>query len=89
MLSDKLKTTRHTTSQIINEKFKMTFPELINKRRIEEVVNIINNNEFNDLKMVQLSYDVGFNNKASFYREFKKQMSQTPSQYINSLIKLK
>ena len=84
ILSEKLKTTRHNTSQIINQHFKMSFSKLINKYRVLEAADILKNNGLNDLKIEQIAYDVGFSNKASFYKEFKKQMSQTPSQYMKS-----
>jgi len=85
VLSEKLKTTRHNTSQIINEQFEMNFSELMNKYRICEAVEILKNDEFNNLKIIQVAYEVGFNNKASFNKCFKKQLSQTPSQYLESL----
>ena len=85
VLSEKLDTTRHNTSQIINEHFNMNFSELMNNYRILEAVEILKNDEFNNLKIIQVAYEVGFNNKASFNKCFKKQLSQTPSQYLESL----
>lgn len=84
-LSEKLETTRHNTSQIINEQFEMNFSELMNKYRICEAVEILKNDEFNNLKIIQVAYEVGFNNKASFNKCFKRHQSQTPSQYLESL----
>ena len=85
MLSEKLETTRHNTSQIINEHFKLNFSELMNKYRIIEAVEILKDNELDNLKIIQVAYDVGFNNKASFYKSFKKYLSQTPLRYLQSL----
>jgi len=85
VLSEKLGTTRHNTSQIINEHFKMNFAELMNKYRIDEAVEIFNNDEFHNLNIIQVAYEVGFNNKVTFNKSFKKYLLQTPSQYITSL----
>ncbi len=87
MLSEKLETTRHNASQVINEHFKMNFSELMNKYRIQEAVEILKKDEFNNLKIIQIAYEVGFNNKVTFNKSFKKYLSQTPSQYLESLSK--
>lgn len=84
-LSEKLETTRHNTSQIINEHFDMNFSELMNKYRIQEAVQILNEDEYNNLKIIQVAYEVGFNNKVTFNKSFKRYLSQTPSQYVKSL----
>lgn len=84
-LSEELGITKHNLSQIVNEHFEMSFPELMNKYRIQEAVYIFDNDDYNRLKIIQVAYDVGYNNKASFNKAFKKYMFQTPSQYIESL----
>ena len=84
-LSIKLNTTRHNTSQVINEHFKMSFSELMNQYRIEEATEILKRDEYNSLSIIQVAYEVGFNNKVSFNKYFKKQLSLTPTQYIKSL----
>ncbi len=84
-LSVKLDTTRHNTSQVINEHFNMSFSELMNKYRIEEATEILKKDEYNSLSIIQVAYEVGFNNKVSFNKYFKKQLSLTPTQYIKSL----
>lgn len=40
-LSTKLGTTRHNTSQVINEHFNMSFSELMNQFRIDEATEIL------------------------------------------------
>jgi len=83
-LSEKLDTTRHNTSQVINENFNLSFFELINTYRIEEALEILNNNS-NNMNIIEVAYAVGFNNKVSFNKSFKKILSQTPSEYIIGL----
>ena len=83
-LADMLGTTRHNASQVINENFNLSFFELINKFRIAEAQRLFEN-EDNDMKIIEVAYEVGFNNKVSFNKSFKKYLSQTPSQYLGAL----
>lgn len=85
LLSEKLGTSRHNTSQVINEHFSLNFYELMNKFRIDEAVYLIKNEMDNNLNIIDIAYKVGFNNKVSFNKSFKKALSVTPSQYIKSL----
>jgi AraC-like DNA-binding protein len=85
LLSEKLGTSRHNTSQIINEHFNMNFYELMNKYRIDEAIQLIKNGKENKLNIIDIVYKVGFNNKVSFNKSFKKALSVTPTQYIKSL----
>ena len=85
ILSLKLDTNRHNTSQVINEHFDLNFFELINKYRIEEALSIIKNDIHKNMNIIDIAYEVGFNNKVTFNKSFKKILSQTPSQYIASL----
>jgi AraC-like DNA-binding protein len=85
LLSEKLGTSRHNTSQVINEHFNMNFYELMNKYRIDEVVELIKKEKDNQLTIIDIAYKVGFNNKVTFNKSFKKALSVTPSEYIKSL----
>lgn len=84
ILADKLNTTRHNTSQIINEHFKMNFFELINKFRIQEAINLLKEDVHGNLNIIDVAYEVGYNNKVTFNKAFKKETSLTPSEFINS-----
>ncbi len=81
VLAEKLNTTRHSTSRIINEHFNMNFNELVNKYRIEEAKEILLADKKNELHIIDVVYRVGFNNKVSFSRAFRKHTNTTPSQY--------
>lgn len=87
VLSKKLNTTRHNTSQIINEHFDMNFFELINKFRIKEVINILKEDIHGSLNIIDIAYEVGYNNKVTFNKAFKKETSLTPSEFINSQLR--
>ncbi len=85
ILSEKLGTTRHNTSQVINEHFHINFFELINRYRIKEVLEILKDDNRKSLNIIDVAYEVGFNNKVTFNKAFKKETSLTPTQYIEML----
>ncbi len=85
ILSQRMDTTKHNASQVINEHFDLNFFELINKYRIEEALDILQKDTFNNLNIIDVAYEVGFNNKVTFNKSFKKIISLTPSQYLASL----
>jgi len=84
-LSEKLNTTRHNTSQIINEHFDMNFFELINKFRIEEAINLLLEDTNGNLNIIDIAYEVGYNNKVTFNKAFKKETSLTPTQFMEAV----
>ncbi|PKA82176.1 AraC family transcriptional regulator [Ulvibacter sp. MAR_2010_11] len=85
MLAEKMDTTRHNASQVINEHFGLNFFELINHYRITEASEILKNQTDKKMSIIEVAYEVGFNNKVTFNKSFKKFHSVTPSQYIGSL----
>ena len=79
-IAQSLGTTRHNASQIINEHFSMNFFELINKYRVEEAMELLKSNN-RDLNIIDIAYEVGYNNKVTFNKSFKRWSSLTPSQF--------
>ncbi|WP_204343822.1 helix-turn-helix domain-containing protein [Psychroserpens algicola] len=84
-LSQKLGTSKHNTSQVINEHFKENFFEFLNDFRIEEAKELLVN-DHNHLNITEILYEVGFNNKVSFNNAFKKRTGLTPTQYKNHML---
>ncbi len=84
-LSMMLNTTRHNTSQVINEHFQLNFFELINQYRITEASHLLKNDTHRNLNIIDIAYEVGFNNKVTFNKTFKKHFAQTPSQYLKAV----
>ncbi len=85
ILAEKLGTTRHNISQVINEHFDVNFFNLINKYRIQEAQEIFRNDLHNNLNIIDVAYDVGFNNKVTFNKAFKEETGLTPTQYIKKV----
>lgn len=71
----------HQLSQVINEHYGVNFFELINKYRVEHVKHLLANPAYSHYTIIQIAYEAGFNNKASFNRYFKKEIGVTPSAY--------
>jgi len=80
-LAERLNTTRHNASQVINEHFQMNFHELVNKYRISEAKEIFNTDNQRNLNIIDVAYEVGYNNKVTFNKAFKKDTQITPSEY--------
>ncbi|UII76506.1 helix-turn-helix domain-containing protein [Flagellimonas sp. HMM57] len=76
-----LDTNRHNTSQLINENFHMTFHELINTYRIKEAKKLLGDRTNGYRKIIDIAYEVGYNNKSTFNKAFKKNTQVTPSEY--------
>lgn len=84
-VSEMLGTTRHNTSQVINEHFGLNFFELINRYRIQEAVDILSQDKERKRNIIDVAYEVGFNNKVTFNKSFRKELAQTPTQYLSSI----
>ena len=60
----------------------ITFKEYLNQKRIEEVINKLNDTSTNHLTILGIALNSGFNSEASFYRVFKLFMGCTPKTYL-------
>ncbi len=88
-LASYLDITRHQLSQVINEHYKISFFELLNRYRVGYVKKILIDPAYSQYTIIQIAYEAGFNNKASFNTYFKREMGMTPSAYRmkeNSLV---
>jgi AraC-like DNA-binding protein len=84
-LSDQLRISRHTLSEVINEHMGMNFYNLVNEYRVKEVKQRMKNEDYRQLTILAIAYDSGFNSKSSFNTIFKEKTGQTPSQYLVEL----
>lgn len=80
-----LKIPAHHLSRVINEKFGINFFDFINRHRIDEVKSKLDNPEFDNLSLLGIAFDCGFNTKSAFNRVFKKITGLTPTEYKNRL----
>ncbi|MEX0289787.1 MAG: helix-turn-helix domain-containing protein, partial [Flavobacteriaceae bacterium] len=80
-----LNLSRNHASQIINEHFNLSFFDYINKYRVDEAKRLLLEHKSEGSTIAQLAYDVGFNNRASFYKAFKKFTDVSPSNYLKHI----
>ncbi|MFH1196788.1 MAG: helix-turn-helix domain-containing protein [bacterium] len=80
-LSEKLNTTIHKLSQVLNESFNQNFYDFVNSYRVEEIKKKLNDPNSENYKILSLAYESGFNSKTTFYTAFKKATGVTPLQY--------
>ncbi|RDY60907.1 helix-turn-helix domain-containing protein [Flagellimonas nanhaiensis] len=88
MVAKRLNTTRHNASQIINEHFNVSFHELVNTYRIKEAKELLLDDKSQRLNIINIAYEVGYNNKVTFNKAFKKDTQLTPSQYQRNIMRL-
>lgn len=88
MVADKLSTTRHNASQIINEHFDVSFHEFVNMHRIQEAKELLLEDKSRKLSIINIAYEVGYNNKVTFNKAFKKDTQLTPSEYQKSVLQV-
>jgi AraC-like DNA-binding protein len=79
--SKNIKISASKISACIKEKYDMSFPEYINKLRIDFVIKRLNEENDSYIKMDFLAQECGFGSRSSFYAEFKKQKGITPAEY--------
>ncbi|GAA4110962.1 hypothetical protein GCM10022393_08340 [Aquimarina addita] len=84
-LADQLNISTHYLSEVLNSNFGKNFYSFINLYRVEEAKRSLENDSEN-LTMLAIAYDAGFNSKASFNRVFKDVTGVTPSSYKNENI---
>lgn len=72
-------------SEIINQKFNCSFKKLINQYRLEEAKTRLQQNQDPSIKLIDIAFQSGFNNKVSFYRVFKEFEGVSPSEYLENI----
>ena len=83
-VSEHLGYTRNQISFVINHVLGRTFYDLVNTRRVDHVIEKMSSNDQN-LSILELGFDAGFNSVSGFYNAFKKQTGMTPAQYMRNL----
>jgi ligand-binding sensor domain-containing protein/AraC-like DNA-binding protein len=83
-LAGKLRIHPNHLSRIINEVYKLTYNDFINKYRIEDAKQLLSDPKNSNKTILELMYQCGFYSKSVFNTAFKKFTGQTPSQFRKS-----
>lgn len=84
MLSSQSGLTEKEISLALNRKLKKNFYYFVNEYRVDEVKKRLGNSKYENLKIMSIAYDCGFNSKATFNRIFKKFTNESPKAFRNS-----
>ena len=85
--SESLEIPKKQVSEIINQSLGTTFKSLLNRHRVEEAILLMKTSPEDQVKLVENGLRSGFNNKVSFYRAFKKETGQSPSDFFQTIQK--
>lgn len=84
-LSNALGMSRAQVSQLINSGLGKNFNDYINQFRVNAVKEMLRAGRQEELSLLGIAYDCGFNSKATFNRVFKKLTGTSPSAYLKTL----
>lgn len=79
--ADALNVNKSYLSRILNQELNISFNDYVNKLRVEEAKNILDETEFANYTLSAIGLEAGFNSKSTFYSAFKKFTGKTPSDY--------
>ncbi len=83
-LANDLNMSRSELSEVINKGYQLNFNDFVNQFRIENVKKMIDEGKHEQLSLLGIAFDSGFNSKATFNRVFKKFTATSPSDYVKS-----
>ena len=84
-LAKRLKVSNTLVSSTINAAFGKNFNEFVNSFRIEHFKKEVAKPENENITLLGVAYDCGFNSKATFNRVFKKVEGISPKEYLSGL----
>lgn len=81
----KLNHTKVDVLEFLKSQSDDTFIELINKKRIDYLLDMLKSKKYKSFTIEALSEMAGFGNRRSMYYAFQKYVGVTPTEYINNL----
>ncbi|MGE5801692.1 MAG: helix-turn-helix domain-containing protein [Gemmatimonadota bacterium] len=84
-LAERLGTTPHKLSEVLNSQLEQTFYDFVNAYRVRDVQRRIVDERWKNLTILSLALEAGFASKSTFNQVFKQHTGRTPSTYRSSL----
>jgi putative ABC transport system permease protein len=81
LLAEKLQLPSHELSRVINTVFKKSFNDFINEYRVRDVVSRMQDPAFDNMTLLGIAFDAGFNSKSTFNRAFRQITGKTPAEF--------
>lgn len=85
-LAKMAKMTRGQLSEIINSGFGKNFNDFVNEYRVEAFKSMLKEEKHEQLSLLGIAQECGFNSKATFNRVFKKLTTYSPTEYLKSQV---
>jgi len=76
----------HYLSQVINEQFGQNFHDFINRYRVDAFRERLASGGSENLTLLGIAFECGFNSKSAFNRVFRQFTGMTPSEYRKNLL---
>lgn len=77
---------RQHLSELFSVHLNTNFQDYLNSFRVEEFIRNLQNPDYENLTLLGIAKEVGFNSKTSFYTTFKKVKGMTPLEYKKQMI---
>jgi AraC-like DNA-binding protein len=90
-LAKRMNASCNEVSFVINELYRDNFYNFINKYRVEEAKILLLSEKYNQLNILGIAYESGFNSKTTFNTTFKKHTGFSPTEFVktNSILEKK
>ncbi|HVX50144.1 MAG TPA: ABC transporter permease, partial [Chitinophagaceae bacterium] len=86
-LAEKLGMSPHELSKVINTVFKKGFNDFINEYRVRDAMTKMQDSAYDNMTLLGIAYEAGFNSKATFIRAFRQVTGKNPAEYKQELEK--
>lgn len=84
-LAEKINISPHQLSQVVNEYLGKSYPDFVTDYRVEAAKKMLSDPLHLDTYIIDIAYQVGFNNKTSFNKAFKLRTGLSPSAFRKKL----
>lgn len=74
----------YLASKGVKKLYGRSFPDTLNYFRVEAIKRLLEDGNYQHLKIESLAYDAGFSSPSSFYAAFKKVTGSSPTEFVKS-----
>jgi len=85
-LAARLELTTHELSRLLNTVLKKSFSDLVNEFRVQAVIRKMQDPAYDQLTLLGIAFESGFNSKPTFNRIFKQVTGKSPAEYKKEVL---
>lgn len=86
-LAEKVSMPPRELSKAINMVFKKSFNDFVNEYRVRDMVSKMQDPAYNNMTLLGIAFEAGFNSKATFNRSFRQMTGKSAIEFKNSIEK--